>query len=195
MKIPDAVVSKDAELNTYAHLWHASRVFRKQAEEQVSGSYYQRMTSLIFAAFTVEAFCNHIGNFLFSDWKETERKQSPKDKLERICKQLGVPKDFGKRPYKTISGLLEFRNALAHGKSVKLTKEMVVPMDDKYEEVLQQELRAEWQEYITPENLNDVHEDVKLIVESIHTASKMDDQVFNLGLWGYRAVPKEQSDP
>ena len=190
-KHPTAAVSKDATINTYAHLWHASRTLRRQTENKVSGWHFQIMASLVFAAFTLEAFCNHVGDYLFDSWADNERKLSPQEKLSLICKHLQLKKDDGNRPFQTVRTLLKFRNDLAHGKSVKMQQSSEVPMDERYDEFLQEELKADWQKYVSNDNLVKVHEDVGKLIRTIHEASKMEDVAFNLGDFGYSATERQ----
>jgi hypothetical protein len=179
-------VQKENEVNTYAHLWHASWVFMHIAETKIEGSYYQIMAGILFAALALEAFCNHVGKFLFPCWESIEKKLGPQEKLCLICEKLGIAKDDGKRPFQTVSELIKFRNSISHGKSVKLRKDFEVPRDG-LESFLQKELEAEWQAYIQIENLKRVREDVEAIITSIHARSKMEDIAFNLGISGYVA--------
>ena len=68
-----AEVSKERQVNTYEETWHASRVMLYKAEKDAEGSYYQLMASLIFTAFTLEAFLNHIGKQIFGCWDDLEQ--------------------------------------------------------------------------------------------------------------------------
>ena len=75
---PKVVVSKTRTVNTYADLWHGSRILLERTHSAPKGSYWLWMASLIFTAFTLEAYLNHIGSKLFKCW----------DALEALSPQL-----------------------------------------------------------------------------------------------------------
>jgi hypothetical protein len=108
-----AKVSKKGQVNTYVEMWQASSVMLDKAKKDPEGSYYQLMASLIFTAFTLEAYLNHIGQRIFKCWND----------LNVIAEKLEVEKDDGKRPFQTVSKLFKFRNDIAPGKSVPVKHE------------------------------------------------------------------------
>jgi hypothetical protein len=75
-----------------------------------------------------------------------------------------------------------------------MEEDFEVPMDEHYEQFLRDELQPDWAKYITMDNVVRAHDDVRAIVKTIHSASKMDDIAFDLGIWGYRAVSQESLD-
>jgi len=117
-----AKVSKKGQVNTYVEMWQASSVMLDKAKKNPEGSYYQLMASLIFTAFTLEAYLNHIGQRIFKCWNDLEQ-LSPSRKLNVIAEKLEVEKDDGKRPFQTVSKLFKFRNDIAPGKSVPVKHE------------------------------------------------------------------------
>lgn len=53
-------IKRDREVHTYCELWAASHWLLMQGSAEEEGSCYQFMGSLIFTAFSLEAFFNHI---------------------------------------------------------------------------------------------------------------------------------------
>src|SRR4030042_2406745 len=102
-----AKISKERQVNTYAEMWHASNVMLDKVKENPEGSFYQLMASLIFTAFTLEAYLNHIGQRIFKCWDDLEQ-LSPKKKLGLIAEKLKIERDDSKRPFQTIDKLLKF---------------------------------------------------------------------------------------
>jgi len=176
-------VSKSRQLNTYAETWHASHVMIYKAEKDGEGSYYQLMASLVFTAFTLEAYLNHIGQRIFVCWDDLEQ-LSPKNKLNVIAEKLGVKKDDGKRPFQTVKKLFKFRNDIAHGKSVSLkSEEHINVTNTKLEEYMQKPLDPEWARYCNLNNAKRAREDVESIIQTLHDASGItDDILFNFGM-------------
>jgi hypothetical protein len=179
-----AKVSKKRQVNTYAEMWHASYVMLHKAKKDQEGSFYQLMASLIFTAFTLEAYLNHIGQRIFGCWDDLEQ-LSPLKKLNVIAEKLGVEKDDGKRPFQTASELFQFRNDVAHGKSVSLqSDDQIRVMADKFDEYMRKPLETRWEAYCTLENAERAREDIESIIRKLHDASGItDDMLFNSGMW------------
>ena len=136
-------VSKSRQVNTYAEVWRTSYWTMHQAEEKVEGSYFQIMASLMFTAFTLEAYLNHIGQHIFICWDDLEQ-LSPQKKLNIIVEKLQLEKDDSIRPFQTIKELLKFRNAVAHGKDVLLKAEEQIRITDSHlDEYMHKPIEAE----------------------------------------------------
>ena len=178
-----AKVSKERHVNTYAEMWHASYVMLEKAKKDPEGSYYQLMASLIFTAFTLEAFLNHIGQSIFKCWNDLE-KLSPSRKLNLIAERLEIEKDDGKRPFQTVSKLFKFRNDIAHGKTVYLkSANQITVVDHKFNQHVQEFLQTPWQNYCNLKNADRAREDVEEICRIIHKTSGIaDDILFSFGL-------------
>ena len=66
--------TRKREVHTYSELWAASTSLLIQGRAEEEGSYYQSMGSLVFTAFSLEAFFNHIGpKVLNENWSDQER--------------------------------------------------------------------------------------------------------------------------
>lgn len=175
-------VSKSREVNTYEEVWRTSYWTMRQAEEKPEGSYFQIMASLIFTTFTLEAYLNHIGKQIFGCWDDLER-LSPRKKLNVIAEKLGVAKDDGKRPFQTVKKLFDFRNDVAHGKTISLkTDDEIRIMDSKLDDYMPEPLEAEWEKYCTQDNAKLAREDVESIMKTLHGASGIADNLFLSGV-------------
>ncbi|MCJ7653693.1 MAG: hypothetical protein MUO97_00050 [Dehalococcoidia bacterium] len=179
-----AKISKERQVNTYAEMWHASDVMLGKAKENPEGSFYQLMASLIFTAFTLEAYLNHIGQSIFKCWDDLEQ-LSPKRKLNLIAEKLKIERDDSKRPFQTVSKLFKFRNDIAHGKTVRLKSENqinVVDLDYTLNVRLGQHLETPWQKYCSLRNAERAREDVKIIIQKLHKAAGVTDHIlFSFG--------------
>ena len=184
-----AEVSKERQVNTYAEMRHASRVILDKAKKDPEGAFYQWMASLVFTAFMLEAFLNHIGQRVFKCWSDLERGLSPSEKLNLIVEKLGIEKDDGKRPFLTVSGLFKCRNSVAHGKTVYLKPEkqvIVVHLSRAFDDEHSRErLETPWEEYCSLENAERALEDAESICRTIHEASGItNDILFSFGMEG-----------
>ena len=119
--------------NTYAYCRIAARDALKQAEQSKTGALYFCMMAGVFAAFTVEAFLNHIGRLKVRNWDAQERKLGPQQKLELLAASQRWSLDLGKRPFQTLRSMLSLRDSLAHGKTESVALDVVMrrpPKDD-----------------------------------------------------------------
>lgn len=169
------IVTKERNVTTYAEMWHTSYclLVKGQADEKMS--VHQFRASLVFTAFTLEAYLNHIGAKLFSCWKDLER-LSPKEKLNVIAERLDLKINYGNRPWQIMTKLFQFRNDIAHGKSIKVRSEKIVPLekhsDDDFSELFE---RTRWEKYCTQPNAVRARDDAKRIVETLHEAAGFKD--------------------
>lgn len=175
-------ITKKKELNTYSEVWHVSYYTLEQAKKESEGSYFQIISSLIFTAFTLEAYLNHIGKKLFSCWDELERSLSPQQKMNLITEKSKIVINYSKRPFQTAKQLLKFRNDVAHGKSVILKSENILFTSDLDFLNKKLPLEDEWQKYCSLDNAERAREDIENIMRQIHTASKIKEPLFFAGL-------------
>lgn len=172
-----ATVTKDREVRTHAYLLHTSSCLLKKGQEQEAGSFHQFMGSLVFAAFTLEAYLNWLGDKLFPHWTYLER-LSPKEKLELISDQLKMNVENGKRPWQTLIRLFKFRNDIAHAKREKnVVTETVEPIDEHLNEKLGKRDNTEIERFCTRENAERALEDIRQILEILHAAADLKDDL------------------
>ena len=164
-----ANVSKERQVITYVELWHASHVMLEKAQKDQEGSFYPVMASLVFTAFMMEAYLNHVGPRLFECWDDLEQWLSPLSKLSLIAEKLGVKKDKGRRPYQTVSKVFKFRNSLAHGKSRALkTDNKIRVVDETFDRYMHESLKTEWESYCRQDNANRALVDTEAIIREFH---------------------------
>ncbi|GBE37561.1 hypothetical protein BMS3Bbin08_00151 [bacterium BMS3Bbin08] len=178
---PKVKIEKERTIHTYAELWHTSKCLLKKGQDNEAASFHQFMASLVFTAFTLEAYLNHIGAKIFTCWNDLER-LSPKEKINVIAEKLSVQVDYGKRPWQIMKKLFGFRNDIAHGKSVEIKSEEVIPLINHTEDI-HDSLRTSWEMFCTERKAIKAREDVENIIKTIHKASGIkDDYPFVFGL-------------
>ena len=148
-------------INTYGYLYSASASTCNAGKKAESGSFYQYMASLVFSAFTLEAYLNHLGEQVFSYWKQLEVLK-PISKLDILSEVTGANFEKGVRPYQTISQLFRFRNEMAHGKSQFCSK----PAKDD---------EPWWLDYCNQQNAERAQEDVEAIINELKEKSGIQD--------------------
>jgi hypothetical protein len=187
------VVTKRRTVRTYAELWHASECLLKAGADNKKGSAWQFLSSVMLTAFTFEAYLNHAGAATFRCWPDIDQ-LPPRSKLQLLCEELGVnfPDGYGARPLQTISVLLNFRNTLAHGRSVEIEATPLLRTTENYHAAYREELLTDWESLIQDEVFAvRAREDVRAVLEHIHEARRDDKEhlfTFGLGLHGASVV-------
>ena len=71
------------------------------------------MASIIFSAFALEAYLNHLGKKIYTkkEWEIFERIK-PLDKLDLISEKFNIDLNKGSRPFQTIKAVFKFRKTL-----------------------------------------------------------------------------------
>ena len=174
----DAIYEGTREVRTFVDLAHGADVLITKTEQEPKGSYYTTMSALLLAAFTFEAYLNHLGEKTIKFWEEIEPVKVM-DKYSVLCKNLGLTPDFSKRPYQTLKALFTFRNAIAHGKSQILQETKAVSsQDDPHDHTP----KAHWEEYSILENAKKAKDDVSQIITESHKSADFGEYPFIHGV-------------
>ncbi|MGD8455167.1 MAG: hypothetical protein PVF83_02195 [Anaerolineales bacterium] len=106
----------------YSDLFWGSKTFLKIIDEQQEGAlaYYSCISVIVFSAFCLEAYMNHIGPILIKTWENSREDNGeiwlrPKEKIDKICSNLHITPDYGRRPFQSYTDIFVFRNLVAHG--------------------------------------------------------------------------------
>jgi len=163
------VVTKSRQVKVWAELWHTSYCLYVNGFENPKGSCHQFRASLIFTAFALEAYLNHVGNKLFKEWKELER-LSPKGKLIIIADKLEINIKYGHRPWQVLNKLIGFRNYNAHGKPEHtITNRCIYKIEDDVDKILGVLIMTEWEEYCDQNTTLRAREDVENIIKLLYS--------------------------
>ena len=156
-----------AKTISYAYVTHHNAAYYalQAANESVEGSFFNCLTAMVFAAFSLEAYLNHLGTSEFPNWIKFERNKSPRQKLEMLVAKRGFSPDFSTPPFSTFDQIFTFRKKIAHGKTEKV----------EVEEVQERELgdkpdlpRTSWQVETSLENAASFVEDSASMIRLLH---------------------------
>ncbi len=166
----------------------------ERGKAELKGSKWLWMGSHIFTAFSFEAYLNHIGQKLFACWDIFETGISPEGKLAILCERLGIDLPKDKRPRQTVRKLIQFRNKLAHGKTVRIPQEGLRDADEYLEEFIGKRPLAVWEEYCTEKNVMRAREDIEKVLRLIHgKANQENDPLFGFGMYSASAFLQKNS--
>lgn len=151
---------------TWKYLHDSALFFIRQADEfdrDDESVFYYCMSSILSAAFCVEAYLNHVGKELFPFWKDLERQLNTKGKIQLIAhhESVGVSLDFSCRPDQSLVDLRKFRDQLVHGKTAERSIERHVGERSS-------SLMPYWEELCTLENAKRFLSDVESVISKIH---------------------------
>ena len=165
------LVAASKTVYTVGYLRAVSHHALEEARENEKGSYFNLMVTLVFSAFTIEAYLNHLGTKVIPFWSTIERSLSPSKKLEIIAVQLAKPIDYGRRPFQSFKSIFRLRDFLAHGRKEYVAEESIQILSDGDKPKLPE---AEWQKQVTIENVQRYFDDTKEIIEFLHSSSSLD---------------------
>lgn len=155
---------------TYASLIHTAWHLLDMAERYEEGSLLNLQAATVFSAFAFEAYLNHVGAEELTFWEDIDRIPHKK-KLTVLSKHLGFTMNKSDRPFRTISELFQLRNALAHGRTEKLTKTRTSKAKPDREDLW----RLLPREKLTAESVRRYHDDVMAAAEQINAARSVPD--------------------
>lgn len=170
---PRVRVTLERDVATYSELWHGAKIIHDKAVEDPKGSHYAFMSALVLFAFSVEAYCNAIGEGIFQvQWNSHDdpvERKGPLEKIGLIASALGVAIDRSTRPWQSLKLLFRVRNWLAHGKVHAIRLEKVIPYSpDRSDYLGDVYAKAPWDEFCNDAFVSRVREDVEALLRTLH---------------------------
>jgi hypothetical protein len=150
----------------YVYCFHAACEALEQAQKVETGNFYFRMMAGVFAAFTYEAYLNHIGQEHIREWGILEKTMNHKEKLRFLKQKLNFTTDPKQRPFQTLKDIYELRDSLAHGKTKTIKKDDIV---NKSQVGSAEYPQANWKKLCALKSVTLMVEDVEAMVRSINT--------------------------
>jgi hypothetical protein len=176
----------NATFNSFAFLRKAAENAFVCAKENPRGSNYERISAVLFSAFSIEAHLNHIGKHLVHDWETKEREFSWRDKLALVAKTLGFKAPLGSRPFQTVASIFELRDRLAHGKTE------TYQMTYKFREDQMDAIDPPWlAKYWSDAAVQRVMDDTWKIMETMQEKARLPmEAMCTIGRGEFEAVPR-----
>ncbi|TQO97450.1 hypothetical protein FLM07_18555 [Vibrio cholerae] len=154
---------------TYNWMLKAAKLQLVQAQATEEARMFSTMSTLLYSAFALEAYFNHLGAIKVEDWLRRERRLSKRKKLEFLLETIGLDLDSSSEPVSAVVFVFKFRDMLAHGRTESLVSgEIIVSSDYKASQVLPD---AEWQQYCTLSKAESVYRNTKMLIEQMHEAA------------------------
>jgi len=113
----------DIHRKVYTYRYTVMTAERLLEQARLQNERDNSISAIIFCAFSLEGYLNHVGDELISDWSASFERLKPKEKLISISSKFNVDIQFWKSPFQSFSTIFEIRNQLAHPKTKKHTYE------------------------------------------------------------------------
>ena len=156
-------VKAESEINEYVYCYLTAAKALERAEAKVPGYLFDCMVVTVFAAFSVEAYCNHLGARKMPDtwdsWADTEVK------VIRLAAKVGLNVDWQVRPFQGVRKVLKVRNRLAHGRTEKLTVQGLQRLRPDEDVRFP---KRKWEAECTPGAARRNFDDVETAIELLH---------------------------
>jgi hypothetical protein len=157
----------------YVEMWQGATIVFRRAAPRTEANFWGLIATLLFTAFSFEAYLNHIGLKRFKTWMRLE-KLPVLAKLDVVCESVGVTFNPGARPLKSIRELFQFRNQLAHGRNETVGTSELRNVDG-VQGVLDWGIpKAKWEKIITHANVKRIRDDVEKAILKLHAAADPD---------------------
>jgi hypothetical protein len=188
-------VDVERKLRTYVVIWRAAKALIGQ--EGTPADVERSMAAGVLAAFSFEAYLNHVGAVILECWAELERKLTWKAKLLLIAEQLGIRVEEGAMPFQALRELFVFRDALAHGKtqSAKIA-DLPLPHDFDLDGSMMKMIDAatlRWEQQCEPEIIRKWMDAVEQTVRDVHQRFVQHPRVPRV--WPEHPMSEEPQDP
>jgi hypothetical protein len=174
MRNEPAEVESEKTLYTHSYLHHAADFALEQAINQEDGSFLNCLCSIVMTAFCIEAYVNHVGMERLDDWND---RAAVLTKLRVVAENIGVKVDYGRRPFQSMRLANKFRNQMAHGKTVKLSKSFIQKLGTKSKA---KELTAWWEKLCTVDYARQFLDDLEKVMTMIAEGYDLDIPPFGL---------------
>ncbi len=151
---------------TFAFLYAGASRSLDRAKRDEEGSYYEIINALVLAAFTLEAYCNHL---LEGDELDIELLPKGKDsiwaKYKHIRKALGIPGAGIENDLPWAARALRFRNLMAHGRTASIEFEEVTTAEPRTSDAYGS---VEWEDFVNVELASKALEDVEKCINDFN---------------------------
>ena len=169
-------ISGTGKVTTYNWMLKSARLSLDAARETELGQFFNYMNVLVYSAFAMEAFFNHLGSHLYKDWESKERKMSKFKKFRDFNSDLKLNHDLSKEPYCIIFDVFDFRDSLAHGRTEEINKKEVIELSD--DELRSYMIGTKWMDSCNLVNAEKVYSSVESVITEFFKAAGLGEYPF-----------------
>ena len=167
-------VTTERTIYTYSYLHLAGWSELKEAEQALEGRFFNCLASMLFCAFTLEAYLNHIGPMYVPNWWQKERNLGRRGRLVAVCQKLHFVPNLERRPFRTFSEIFDFRDALVHGRTVHLSTEH----ESKRMAHIPKYPKGAWEKQVALKAAGRFHNDTAKMIHRLHKLAGFSEDPF-----------------
>jgi hypothetical protein len=108
-------------IRSYDYFYELTYYSLKQAEEQKKTRLYNCMITMVFCAFSIEAYVNHLGAQMIPEWETIER-STLDEKLLIISNSKKITLNKIEKPFCYLNMIFDYRDNIAHGRTQTITR-------------------------------------------------------------------------
>jgi len=161
-------------IRSYDEFYQLTSFSLKQAEEQEKFRNYNCMITMVFCAFTLEAYLNHIGENYFTIWDSKDNRLSNDQKLEKLLVLRNLKIDKEKEPFLYFGKIFSYRDNIVHCRTQTISN---------WQKIEQNEIPTEpltiWEKMTSLEKAQNFHNNTKEMI--IYLSKEIDSMDFPLG--------------
>ena len=169
-------ISGEGKIYTYGWMRKNAKVSIETARRTNEGRFFSSMNTLVFSAFAMEAFFNHLGLELIEDWEIKERRLSKLKKLNLFLSKFNIEADLKSRPFISVLDAFKFRDLLAHGRTETVIQDEEI--DISKDELRRYTIENEWMKLCNLETAERVFVDVEKLIHILFKAAGMGEYPF-----------------
>lgn len=169
-------MSGSGKITTYNWMMKSARIALDAARATEDGQFFNAMNVLVYSAFAMEAFFNHLGTHLDKNWESKERKISKYQKLRDFNSCLGLNRDLKKEPYSVVFDVFDFRDSLAHGRTEEIEKQETVELTE--DERRSYMIGSKWMDSCTLDNAEKAFLSIEAVITEFYKAAGLGDFPF-----------------
>lgn len=169
-------LSGTGKVTTYNWMMKSARIALDAARATIEGQFFNSMNVLVYSAFTMEAFFNHLGAHLDEGWESKERKISKYKKFRNFNTLLGLNRDLKTEPYCVVFDVFDFRDSLAHGRTEEIEKQETVDLTE--DEKRSYMIGSKWMDSCTLDNAEKVFSSIEAVITEFYKAAGLGDHPF-----------------
>ena len=166
--------------------WHLLDIAKKSPE----GQFFNYLTSMLFSAFCLEAYFNHLGEVKIKYWAKIDRIHF-EDKFEILAQIVNLQFDKSCRPFQTLKEIIEFRNKIAHARTEYLIEESEQYLAETEDPKLPQ---SKWKEKINIEAAQRFFDDTEIIIRQLNKSAGFTRDPFGIpetAVWDIQQVDRK----
>ena len=155
----------DKVVFTYNYVRNISHLALEEAKQKEKRRDDNCIISMLFTAFCLEGYLNHIGSEKTEFWMHIEHCK-PREKLAVLAKVLNHDIDWSCRPFQTFDAIFSFRNKLVHPKTHYLSMGGEQKLDEKGHPTLP---LSGWEKMVNLGMAEKFFNDSTKIIETLHS--------------------------